>query len=76
MNSLVRSRARELTAAREQEKQKESSLLEAVNDAVAEHGMAKDAAEKLGISPQHLCDIRAGKRGITDELLKKLERAK
>lgn len=36
------------------------------------NGTAKDLADRLGISPSLLCDLRRLRRGITDEILGKV----
>jgi transcriptional regulator with XRE-family HTH domain len=36
------------------------------------HGDAKAFAEDLGVTPQYLSDIRHGRRGFSEEFLKKL----
>jgi hypothetical protein len=76
MTLKVRNEARRLERIRTREKDSETLLLLYMNEVLHRHGLAVGAAESLGISPQHLSDIRAGKRGITDELLKKLTKCK
>jgi len=72
MTFLVRAKAKALRSARDTERRAESELLDAIRLALSNRGEAKIKAAMLEISPQHLSDIRAGRRGITDDLVRKL----
>jgi transcriptional regulator with XRE-family HTH domain len=67
----VQRRARKLLEIRLQEKSAEEGLRVELHSSLGA-GEAKSVAETLGISPQHLSDIRKGNRGISSELLDKL----
>lgn len=68
--------ADELHWAREAEREAHSRLVRAVKAAALEHGAGKGLARLLGISPQYLCDIRAGRRAVSDEVLAKMRKSK
>lgn len=67
----IAARARKLREARDGLRIVESIVLDYINDTI-EPGDAKPFALTLGVSPQYLCDVRAGRRGISDRLLAKL----
>lgn len=66
--------AQELRLLRERSVGLEVKLRESLDEELA-NGEAVKLAEAIDISPQHLSDIRAGKRGITDGLLCRLQEA-
>lgn len=67
----VRTAAKMLRHSRAQEETDETSVRHALDRSVAD-GDAVAVAASLGISPQHLSDVRHGRRGISSELLEKL----
>ncbi len=53
----------------------ELSLRASINDCISEHGSAKVMADAIGVSPQYLCDVKFGRRNISDSVLEKLIKA-
>lgn len=61
-------------------KRKEAVVLEAVlrasiNDCISKHGSARVLADAIGVSQQYLCDVKFGRRNISDSVLEKLIKA-
>jgi hypothetical protein len=67
----VRKVANRLKACRVQEQIEEAALRSALDKDLSD-GKAVGLAASLCVSPQHLSDVRHGKRGISSELLEKL----
>jgi len=63
--------ARDLRAARLIEKGRAKCFVDAL-DAYLESASAKALAAKIGCSPQFVCDVRHGRRGISDPQLNRL----
>ncbi len=43
-----------------------------LNQTIQQHGSAKAVAARMGLSPQYLCDVRKGRREVSDRLAQKL----
>lgn len=54
---------------------KEAELKTAIEECIP-RGEAKIFADKIGVTPQYLSDIRNGRRSISDEFLERLVRLK
>jgi transcriptional regulator with XRE-family HTH domain len=65
--------ARDLQRARHHTRDMEIALQAAVAQALSEeHGSGRELSRRLGISAAYLCDIRHGRRKVSDAFLERL----
>ena len=75
MGKTLKDYALRLQAARATAEEEQAKLVEHINSLCEDRGSALEMAKRLEVSAQHMSDIRAGRRGISDALLSRIRLA-
>lgn len=71
----IKKQATSLSALLEDVAIKEAAIQRGVADFLADNrGGVREIARRLGFSPQYICDVQHGRRKISAEFIKRLER--